>query len=108
MHGLLPNLVHSIGLSCGIDSDRFFFQKLSGCCNIFEVIPFAANNTALQQLENFCERNLFESIQNAHQALYTKSGSDYCNISKVIPFAANNTILQHFAENHHFLKKEPF
>ena len=87
---------------------QVFFQKLSGCCNIFEVIPFAANNTALQQLENFCERNLFESIQNAHQALYTKSGSDYCNISKVIPFAANNTILQHFAENHHFLKKKPF
>ena len=109
MHGLLPNLVHSIGLSCGIDSDRFFFKNYQVAA-IFNshTILFAANNTILQQVENFCERNLFESIQNAHQALYTKSGSDYCNISKVIPFAANNTILQHFAENHHFLKKKPF
>ena len=37
----------------------------SNCCNIFEVIPFAANDTVLQhfqQLEKNCKKNLSESI----------------------------------------------
>ena len=37
----------------------------SNCCNILEVIPFAANDTVLQhfqQLEKNCKKNLSESI----------------------------------------------
>ena len=85
-----------------------FSSKIIRLLQYSIVILFAANNTILQQVENFCERNLFESIQNAQQAVHTKFGSDYCNISKFIQFAAKNTILQHFASNHHFLREKPF
>ena len=98
-------MVHSIGLSSGGDSDRFFFKNYQVAAI---VILFAANNTILQQVENFFERNLFESIQNAQQAMHTKFGSDICNISKFIRFAAKNTILQHYASNHHFSREKLF
>ena len=55
-HWLLPYLVHSIGLSCGEDSDRFFF-KIIRLLQYSIVILFAAF-CILQQVENFCERNL--------------------------------------------------
>ena len=105
-HWLLPNLVHSIGLSCGEDSDRFFFKNYQVaaifnshtiCC----ILHFAASWI-------FLWKKSWESIQNAQQVVHTKFGSDYCNISKFIQFAAKNTILQHFASSHHFLREKPF
>ena len=87
---------------------QVFLQKLSGCCNIAQSYYLLQVTLFWQQVENFCERNLFESIQNAQQAMHTMFGSDYCNISEFIRFATKNTILQHFASNHHFLREKLF
>ena len=73
----------------------------SNCCNIFEVIPFAANDTVLQhfqQLEKNCKKNLSESIQKVKLLLCTVFGGNGNN-SKIVSFAANYTILQHFSAN---------
>ena len=75
MHRLHSNLAYSNGFSCEVDTERSLFKKLSGGCNklwhLLQKILFCG---ILQQSENFCERNLSESIQNTKLPLHTKFG----------------------------------